>query len=407
MRHGARGGAREERGERGDKNGGPWSVRGLFYHPQSTIHNPHLRSVPRCAHLSSPPFAPSPRGIPETSAPERVLILGEEPKMKRIIITIAVMGLMITGLSAERVSERERKRPGGGMVRRRPEHVKINRDIVYARVDGKELLLDVYLPKKNPGRRMPVVVWIHGGGWRGGSKGSGARIIPLVENGYIGVSINYRLSHEATWPAQIHDCKAAIRWIRANTKWYNFDPDRIGVWGSSAGGHLVAMLGTSGGVKELEGELGNAECSSRVQAVCDFFGPSDLLRIREPSGSESRVNRRTANSPVAKLLGGPVQEMKEKARSASPVNYVSRDDPPFLIVHGTRDNVVLFGQSEILMKALKKAGVEVTLKPIEGAGHGWRGIGNTTEDVIKFFDKHLKGKKASSSASSKRRKKAD
>jgi len=235
------------------------------------------------------------------------------------------------------------------------------------------------------------VVWIHGGGWRGGDKGGGRRLVPLVENGYIGVSINYRLTHEATWPAQIHDCKAAIRWIRANAHLYNFDADRIGVWGSSAGGHLAAMLGTSGGVEPLEGELGNSGYSSRVQAACDLFGPSDIARMGEQPGPDAGLDHDAPNSPESRLLGGPVQEMKEKARSASPLTYVGPDDPPFLIVHGTRDNVVPFAQSELLAKALKKAGVEVTLKPVEGAGHGLRGVEGTTEDVQKFFDKHLKG----------------
>ena len=145
------------------------------------------------------------------------------------------------------------------------------RDLVYARAGAKDLLLDLYLPEGAP-RPLPLVVWIHGGGWRNGAKEqTPAR--RLVERGYAVASINYRLSGEAIFPAQIHDCKAAVRWLRANAAKYGLDAGRVAAWGSSAGGHLVALLGTSGGIMELEGGLGNADQSSRVQAVVDFFGP--------------------------------------------------------------------------------------------------------------------------------------
>ena len=151
-----------------------------------------------------------------------------------------------------------------------------------------------------------MVVWIHGGGWKGGDKRRNPAIM-LLPKGYAVVSVNYRLSQHATMPAQIEDCKAAIRWVRAHAKEYNLNPERIGVWGASAGGHLVALLGTAGDVKELEGKLGNEEQSSRVQCVVDWFGPSDFL-------SMGRTQEK-ADSPVAMLLGGPLSEKSEAAAS--------------------------------------------------------------------------------------------
>src|SRR6185437_7517091 len=165
----------------------------------------------------------------------------------------------------------------------------------------------------------------------------------------------YRLSGEATWPAQIHDCKAAIRWLRANAAKYGLDPDRIGVTGASAGGHLAAMLGLGGGVAALEGDVGpHTGVSSRVKCVVDQFGPSDLLAMADHS---SRIDHNAPDSPESKLIGGALQENKEKARAASPITYISRDDPPFLILHGTEDPLVPFNQSERLAEALKTVGV--------------------------------------------------
>ena len=173
----------------------------------------------------------------------------------------------------------------------------------------------------------------------------------MVESGeYIGASVGYRLSDEAIWPAQLHDCKAAIRWLRANAKKYNLDPDRIGVTGTSAGGHLVAMLGTGGDVLELEGELGDhLKVSSRVNCVVDQYGPTDLLTM---GGFHNN-----ANSPESKLLGGAVQDNKKAARNASPTSYVSKDDPPVLLIHGTNDPVVPFNQSELLLQAHEDCGL--------------------------------------------------
>jgi len=263
------------------------------------------------------------------------------------------------------------------------------RNLEYGRAGNKPLLLDLYLPPNPEGKPLPLLVWIHGGAWRKGNKGNCSRVRGFLDKGYAGASIGYRLSHQATFPAQIHDCKAAIRWLRDNAKKYNYDPNRIGVWGASAGGHLAALLGTSGDVKELEGDLGTPGVSSRVQAVCDLFGPSDFLNRKSPSEIKTEVGRDDKESPVTMLLGGPVEQNKEKARLASPITFVSKDDPPFLIMHGDQDPVVPYRQSVLLYEALKKVGVEVTLHPVKGAGHGFKGK-DISPQVKEFFDKHLK-----------------
>ena len=271
-----------------------------------------------------------------------------------------------------------------------PAGVKAVRDLAYAHVGEKALLLDLYVPEEGAEEALPVVVWVHGGGWRGGSK-ENARGAVLVGRGYAVASINYRLSQEAAFPAQIHDCKAAIRWLRAHAEEYDLDSDRIGVWGSSAGGHLVALLGTSGDVAALEGELGNADYSSRVQAVCDWFGPADLIGMTSTNPSGRGATSRGGRGAVEGLLGGSIEEKRELAILASPVTHVSEDDPPFLIMHGDQDPVVPLSQSEVLQGALTDAGVESTLEVIKGAGHGFGG-GEHFETVGRFFDMHLKAK---------------
>lgn len=270
---------------------------------------------------------------------------------------------------------------------RAPEGVKALRDLEYARPDGRSQRLDLYLPDKATGA-LPVVVWVHGGAWRAGNK-SGTPALPMVRGGYAVASIDYRLSQDAKFPAQIHDCKAAVRWLRAHTREYGLDAAHFGVWGSSAGGHLVALLGTSGGVAELEGDEGNRDQSSRVQAVCDWFGPTDFLKMHD---FPSQIRHDAPDSPESLLIGGPIQQNREKAVKANPITYVSKDDPPFLIMHGDQDPLVPINQSELLRDALRKAGVQVTFQPIRGAGHGGP-LFNTPDirrSVDEFFDRHLK-----------------
>jgi acetyl esterase/lipase len=265
-----------------------------------------------------------------------------------------------------------------------PEGVKVEHSLVYARTPQKDLLIDLYLPERAQGR-LPVILWVHGGAWRGGSKDR-CPAVRLVPRGYAAASISYRLSQEAIFPAQIHDVKAAVRWLRANAAHYHLDAERIAAWGSSAGGHLVALLGTSGGVKQLEGDLGNPEFSSRVQAVIDFFGPSDFLQMSKFPG---QMDHDAPNSPESQLIGGPIQQHPEKVRRADPITYVSQDDPPFLIMHGDRDETVPLNQSELLHAALTKTGVEVTFEVVRGAGHGFSGP-EINAQVDAFLDRCLK-----------------
>jgi acetyl esterase/lipase len=282
--------------------------------------------------------------------------------------------------------------PGKG--KKLPEGVKVEADIPYAGTDNPRQRLNLLLPKTpKDDRPLPVIAYIHGGAWLGGSRTFGhGRLAGYAASGeYAGISIGYRLTGEAIWPAQIHDCKAAIRWIRANAKKYNLDPDRIGVIGDSAGGHLVAMLGTSGGVTALEGDLGpHKGVSSRVQCVVDLFGPSDLPAMKDYPSS---LNHDAANSPEGKLVGGRVSDKKAVAIAASPVTYVSPDDPPFLIIHGNKDMVVPYNQSERLYAALKKAKVECYFVTVDGGGHGGFRNPEVQKRERQFFDKHLRGVK--------------
>ena len=202
---------------------------------------------------------------------------------------------------------------------------------------------------------MPLIVWVHGGAWKGGDKSNcpARRFVPM---GFVVASVNYRLSQHAIYPAQIEDCKAAIRFLRANAKTYNIDPARIGAWGASAGGHLVALLGTTGDDKQFD-KGPNLEQSSAVQAVCDFFGPTDFAKI---SDFPSTMKHDAPDSPEAELLGGPIGEKTEACKLANPISFITRKDPPFLIVHGDKDPLVPHNQSQILYDALKAAGVEAT-----------------------------------------------
>lgn len=269
-----------------------------------------------------------------------------------------------------------------------PAGAKILRDLEYARVGGTSLRLDLYLPPDAVGiKPMPVIMWVHGGGWQSGSKNT-CPLAGLTGQGYAVASINYRLTDQAIFPAQIHDCKGAVRWLRAHASEYGLDSDRIGAAGSSAGGHLVALLGTTGGVQELEGDVGgNVKESSRVQAVCDFCGPAAF--IGEPTAVRSQDKQGREAKAVTRLLGGPIAENRDKARLASPVVHVSKDDPPFLIVHGSADPLVPPSQSERLAKALADAGVSVKLEIVDGAGHAVVDK-QTVALATKFFEANLK-----------------
>lgn len=271
-----------------------------------------------------------------------------------------------------------------------PDTVEARLDQPYADNDNPRQKLDLYLPKKRTNDKpLPVIVFIHGGAWKAGDKTDGMRnLLPYVVSGdYAGVSVGYRLTNEAQWPAQIHDCKAAIRWIRGHAKSLNLDSDHIAAWGSSAGGHLVSMLGTSGDVGALEGRLGkHTDQSSRVQAVVNYFGPENFETM---ATQPSSIDRTGQNYAEALLIGGRVQDMPDAARNASPVTYISKDDPPFLTAHGTVDPVVPFAQATELHEKLKKASVSSLLVTMAGSGHGFANRG--LDDLVhRFLDHHLR-----------------
>jgi acetyl esterase/lipase len=270
--------------------------------------------------------------------------------------------------------------------------ISVRLDQPYAGNDNPKQQVDVYLPKqprtKDP---LPVVALIHGGGWVNGDRlGYAATAIQMARTGdYAAVTVGYRLTKEASWPAQVHDCKAAIRWIRVHAKELNIDPDRIAAWGSSAGGHLSALLGTSGDVKALEGELGPfTAMSSRVAAVVNLCGPSDFTQALMFTAEGEAI---VQDDAVSGLLGGTYQEKPEIAKAASPVTYVSADDPPFVTFHGTQDKRVAFRHAETLHAALNEAGVSSRLVPITEGGHSSVSAPQVGERGWVFLDEILRG----------------
>ena len=273
--------------------------------------------------------------------------------------------------------------------------IKAEKDIRYIPDGDVAQSLDLYLPEKVADKLLPLIVWIHGGGWQGGSK-NGSPAIGFVKDGFAVASVEYRFSQKAKFPAQIQDCQAAIRWLRANSKKYNIDPDHIGVWGDSAGGHLVALLGTSGGKKAFAKIGGNEDQSDRVQAVCDWYGPADFSSVIKQADEDKNAKNifkfNTPKDPYSELIGVHLDD-KDKADAVSPVHYVSKEAPPFLIMHGTHDTLVPFAQSEELAAALQKEGASVMLQKFPGAGHGGPVFGKPVvrELIGKFFAKNLKG----------------
>jgi len=281
-----------------------------------------------------------------------------------------------------------------------PKGTTVKRDLVYATVpdvkasaNGEKvtmpLKLDLYIPKAKGDRRPGLVVWIHGGGWRNGSKDR-CGWTWLTGYGYAVASIQYRLTDKAPFPAQIHDCKGAIRWLRAHADAHGYDAGRIGLIGISAGGHLVTLLGTSGGVKELEGDVGgNLDRSSRVQAVVNMCGPSDFIRA-----IERKPRKDDPGQSVHLLLDGTVDERPDRARAASPVTHITDDDAPLRIVHGDADKTVELDQSQHLHDLYKQAGLEVTLDVVKGGNHVPGGFWDKDrrKAMLAFFAAHLRGK---------------
>jgi acetyl esterase/lipase len=267
-------------------------------------------------------------------------------------------------------------------------------DVKYIPDGDAAQTLDIYFPEKAAEKPQPLLIWIHGGGWTAGSK-SGVPYLNQLGRGYVVASVEYRFSQKALFPAQIQDCQAAIRWLRANAKKYNIDTDRVGVGGASAGGHLAALVGTSGGKKAFPAIGENKDQSDRVQAVCDIFGPANFWTVIKQADEDKNVKnifKWNNGDPYSKLIGGKLGEDKEKCDAVSPVHYVSKESPPFLILHGDRDSLVPYAQSVELTDLLKKAGVAVTLQRLPGAGHGGPSFAlpKVGELANAFFDKHLK-----------------
>jgi acetyl esterase/lipase len=263
-----------------------------------------------------------------------------------------------------------------------------NIDLPYVNDGNVRHMLDLYTPNGATGP-VPLIIWIHGGGWQSGSKSlnpNGPQI-RYAQNGYAVASLNYRLSGEAIFPAQIHDCKAAIRWLRANAATYNLDPARFGVWGSSAGGHLAALVATSNDVTDMEGTVGaNPGFSSRVQAAGDWFGPTDFLQM-DTQAKQAGCGGSTHDSPTSPeslLLGCSIQTCPDAAARANPMTYVSGDDPPIFIQHGLTDCTVSYGQSQILQTLFQSIGHDSSLSLFAATGHG--GAAFTTPENLAFLD---------------------
>ncbi|MEZ5385465.1 MAG: alpha/beta hydrolase [Prosthecobacter sp.] len=276
-----------------------------------------------------------------------------------------------------------------------PAGIRMEKDIAYIEGGDEAQKLDIYLPEASSEKPLPLIVHIHGGGWRAGSKFP-CPVMGLVLKGYAVASVEYRFSQKAVFPAQIQDCQAAIRWLRAHAKQYNFDNKHVGVIGGSAGGHLSALVGTSGGRMAFAPIGGNEDYSDRVQAVCDIFGPADFSTVVQQAADDKNVKNifafNTPSDPYSGLIGTKLDD-KPKADAVSPVHYVGKDTPPFLILHGTHDALVPLAQSEEMAAALKEQGIEVWLQKLPGSGHG--GPAFTKPQVLQltqnFFDKHLKG----------------
>jgi acetyl esterase/lipase len=289
--------------------------------------------------------------------------------------------------------------------------------IEFARVGGRALRMDLHLPA-SPARPSAVVVWVFEGGWAAGSRSAPPFVLPLLDRGVAVAAIDYRLTTAAgqygaegvTFPAQIHDVKAAIRYLREQADAWGLDPARIGIWGASSGGFLAALAGTSGNAPELEGEVGGAsDFSSRVQAVVDYYGPSDLLQqgpdARTPPGST--LDHDAISSPASLLLGfsapgqglgvlrtnagsalPPFPLYRALAERANPLSYIDAGDPPFLIMRGSADTLIPIRQSERLRDALREAGVAAEFDVVAGAGHGGFPA-SVHARAIDFFSAHL------------------
>jgi fermentation-respiration switch protein FrsA (DUF1100 family) len=270
------------------------------------------------------------------------------------------------------------------------------KDLAYATGSDAQKL-DLYIPAGEAGP-FPVVIMIHGGGFMMGDKSDGTGLTgvdQLLAAGYAVASINYRLSAEAIYPAQIYDAKASVRFLRANAAKYNLNADKFGAWGASAGGNLVSLLETTCGVKDLEGDLGNADQSSCVQAVVDWFGPIDFLKMDEQfAGTSCTANHNESSSPESKLVGAAIQTVPDLVKTTNLMNYIDASDAPFFIENGTADCNIPPVKNKNLADALSAiiGADKISYTSLEGAGHGGSQF-ETAENlqlVIDFLNKYLK-----------------
>lgn len=265
-----------------------------------------------------------------------------------------------------------------------PDSVVFEPNIEYANPDGQHLQLDMARPKSASGT-LAAIVCIHGGGFRAGSRqGYDGLCIRLAEQGYVAVTVSYRLAPKYQFPAAIHDTKAAVRWLRVNAKKYTIDSDRIGVTGGSAGGHLAQFLGVTADVKQFEGDGAHLDTSSRVACVVNYYGPSDFTKSYGKSVDAAQV--------LPLWLGGDLEQARQKHIMASPLSWVTPHAAPTLCIHGTEDKYVAHEQAVWLIDRLKACGVEAELLTLQGAGHGFKGKDADAAEkaLLAFFAKHLK-----------------
>jgi acetyl esterase/lipase len=264
-----------------------------------------------------------------------------------------------------------------------PDNVIFERDIEYTRPNGVPVMLNLARPKNITSPR-PVVICIHGGGFRAGTReGYNKTILKLAQNGFVAATISYRLAPTNKFPAAVHDTKAAVRWMRANAAKYQVDPERIGVMGGSAGGHLVQFLGVTAGVPEFEGE-GNLGYSSAVTCVVNYYGPSDF--------TQSYGKSVDAHEVLPLWFGGNLEQERFKHILGSPLNWVNPRSAPTLLIHGTEDKYVAYEQAIWMRDRLKACGVPVELLTLEGAGHGFKGeyAEKAEAAMLAYFAKQLK-----------------
>jgi acetyl esterase/lipase len=278
-----------------------------------------------------------------------------------------------------------------------PNEPRVFRDVEYARVGDASLKLDLYLPSPRDltteageaATTHPLIMWVHGGAWRSGSKAD-VPILPLVQRGFAIASVDYRLSPVAKFPAQALDLHAAIRFLRANADAYGVDPKRVAIAGSSAGGHLAALVGVSGDVEELMGmQEVSGESDSHIGAIVSFYGASNFKSIL----SQSTEHGLSVRVPALKLLlGGLPDEELRLARLASPVAHVDANDPPMLWIHGDADPQMPYAQAIEMRNAYLKADLQVDLVAVKGGLHGGEGFYDDAmlKRVAEFLERHLK-----------------